>query len=665
MEFCVRCFRRPHVKLLSCIFFLATMAGAQGPLRVRIEARELTATPVSKLLYGNFIESGFGRQVDGMWAEMLYNRSFESIPPKRGWLNQSKGEDHSTKPWWHSGYEENEWRLAPGNSEAALQVTPFWGFHHGKQGARISNPSADRNAVLVQEGIFLRAGIQYRFRGYVRSGRDLTITVGLYREGDLRQPLAEKQVALRRGDWNEVTAEFPNAVFRGRATFGLTAPPASELSADDFSLMPADNLGGWRKDVVEALRKVRPGIIRFPGGCYASAFNWRDGVGPRSDRQPRISDFWGGLEYNDAGTDEFLQLCRMIGAEPFLVMNMMTGSPGDAADWVAYCNAPASHPMGALRARNGHAEPYGVRYWELDNETYRKWSPAEYARECIRYAEAARAVDRSLRFVAVGYGQFAKEVRTIVAIAGGQIDFISDRAKGEKHLEDQLGILKEYNRRAGRSVRLTNTEWLAPWEEVPPDSALPGGMLIGTDKDRRPLQEKQIRWRYAMNAARTLLMFQRFGGDFEFANFNNMANTWGQNVVECPKEEAFLSAVGRVFELYTTSGAAWPLALEPASPASGVHAQAAWDRDRKNLVLDLLNFGEQPVDLNFDASALPALAGEADVRVLFADSLMAHNTPAQREAIRREDSRGKIAAGGQIRIAARPFSITQAIVRLR
>ena len=306
-----------------------------------------------------------------------------------------------------------------------------------------------------------------------------------------------------------------------------------------------------------------------------------------------------------------------------------------------------------------------MKYWELDNETYRKWSPAEYARECIRYTQAARSVDPAIRFVAVGYGEFAKEVRQIVEIAGKSIDFISDRAKGEKHLEDQLLILKDYNQRSGRNVRLTNTEWLAPWEEVPPASALPGGMLIRTDKDRTPLQEKQIRWRYAMNAARTLLMFQRFGGEFDFANFNNMANTWGQNVIECPKEEAYLSAVGRVFELYTASGAAWPLALEPASPASGVYVQAAWDRARRSLVLDLINYNEKPIEVSFDVAALPAFAGEAAVRVLYAGSLMAHNTPEQQNAIMREDSRKKIVAARQITVSGRPFSITQAIIGRR
>ena len=304
------------MRFTNSILFFAALGCAEGQVRVKITARELASTPVSKLLYGNFIESGFGRQVDGMWAEMLYNRSFESIPPKLGWLEQSKGAGDSARPWWHSGYEENEWRLVSKDGEATLGHTAYRGFRHGKQGAQIANRSASGNAVLAQDGVFLRAGMRYLFRGYVRSRRVQTITVGLYREGNLTQPLAEKRVTLRAADWNEVTADFFNGDFRGRATFGLTVPPGSDITADDFSLMPADNIGGWRKDVVEALKRVRPGIIRFPGGCYASAFNWRDGVGPRSGRQPRISEFWGGLEYNDVGTDEFLHLCRLIGAEP-------------------------------------------------------------------------------------------------------------------------------------------------------------------------------------------------------------------------------------------------------------------------------------------------------------------------------------------------------------
>jgi len=120
-----------------------------------------------------------------------------------------------------------------------------------------------------------------------------------------------------------------------------------------------------------------------------------------------------------------------------------------------------------------------------------------------------------------------------------------------------------------------------------------------------------------------------------------------------------------VFELYTTSGAAWPLASEQNSPAAGVFTQAAWDRDRKRLVLDLLNYSERPAGVNFDLSALGLKAGTAEIRELLADSLMAHITSANPDAIRREDSHKELSRLDNLTVAARPFSITQVIVKRR
>jgi len=655
------------MKRLVCLLALGGFLAFAGPIRIRVTSDEMAAKPVNPLLYGNFIESGFGRQVDGMWAEMLFNRSFEPVPPSKGkWLQYGPGEDLTTKPWWHSGYEENRWRLAPGNPEAQFLVSSYWGFHHGKHSANLVNESASRKALLVQDGLYLRPGATYRFRGYLKPGRAASkagagvgVTVALCPRGDLTRPLVERVSPITKGPWLEFTAELPNPAYRGRASLVISIAPGTDIFLDDLSLVPADNLGGWRKDVVEGLERVHPTIIRFPGGCYASFFNWRDGVGPRSRRHPRQSDFWGGLEYNDVGTDEFLDLCRRIDAQPQLVVNMMTGTPEQAAEWVAYCNAPASDPMGKLRAANGHREPYGVKYWELDNEPYRKWTVEEYARQCADFSRAMKAVDPEIQLVACGYGPFAHSMAELLDGAGRFIDLVSDRAKGEQHLRDQLRIIGDYNRRTGRSIRLCNTEWLAPWNEVPPDSALPGAPLL--DK-KIPRQEQQITWRYAMNAARTLLMFQRLGGDFEFANFNNMANTWGQNVIECPKQEAFLSAAGRVFELFSRSPAAWPLKTELPADARDVVAQAAWDRDRKNLVLVILNYRNAEAKVDVDLSALDLRVTSAGITTLQADSLMSYNSSSNHDAVRRTEASRRLSSAHAFSLTVAPYSVTHVIL---
>jgi alpha-L-arabinofuranosidase len=657
------------------LLLAAAPVGAAPPVLVRVTARELAAKPVNPLIYGNFIESGFGRQVDGLRAEMLFNRSFERIPPFKGkWLTYPAGTDLTRLSWWHSGYEESEWRLQPGNPDAQFSISAYMGFHHGKQAAQVANRSAKLPAVLAQGGLVLRRGTGYSLRGFARAGRAAnrpetgTLTIALEKEGAQRERIAEAAVKLSGDAWTELKAEFANPAYDGRAALAISVPPGAAVFLDDMSLMPADHLGGWRRDAVELLRAVRPAIIRFPGGCYASFGNWRDGIGPASSRRPQESEFWGGLEYNDAGTDEFVNLCKLLKVEPFLVVNMMTGTPEEAADWVAYCNAPATHPMGRLRAAGGHATPYGVRYWELDNETYRKWSAAEYAAESVRFSRAMKAVDPRIKLVACNYGGFSRATEKLLEIAGAHIDLLSDRAKGERFLENKLATIREYNRRTGRHIRLCNTEWLAPWTEVDPDADQGGSGLINAQErtlpasERQPLQEKQVTWRYAMNAASTLLMFQRLGGDFEFANFNNLANTWGQNVIECPKEAAFLSAAGKVMELYSASPAAWPLALEGVGRDFTFQVQASLSADRKLVVVDVLNYRAGAVDAQVDLSALRLPLRAATFVELAADSPAAYNSVGQPGAVRRRPGTAAL-AGAKLAVKIAPFSVTQFVVK--
>jgi len=106
--------------------------------------------------------------------------------------------------------------------------------------------------------------------------------------------------------------------FKGQASFVLSVEAGGFVRVDGFSLRPSDSVRGWRKEVIEVLKRVKLAIIRFPGGCYASFYNWRDGAGPAIDRRPRGGTCWGGLENNDVGTAEFIDLCREIGAEPFI-----------------------------------------------------------------------------------------------------------------------------------------------------------------------------------------------------------------------------------------------------------------------------------------------------------------------------------------------------------
>jgi alpha-N-arabinofuranosidase len=148
------------------------------------------------------------------------------------------------------------------------------------------------------------------------------------------------------------------------------------------------NEGGIRRAVIDALKAIHAPVVRWPGGCFADSYNWRDGIGPASDRKAR-TNFWGGIEPNSFGTQEFLRFCTLTGAKPYLAANLRGLPAWDFQQWVEYCNSPAGSTTGAKeRAAQGHPEPYDVRYWGVGNESWGcggNFTPEEYATEFRRF----------------------------------------------------------------------------------------------------------------------------------------------------------------------------------------------------------------------------------------------------------------------------------------
>ncbi|MBZ0299493.1 MAG: alpha-N-arabinofuranosidase [Anaerolineae bacterium] len=163
--------------------------------------------------------------------------------------------------------------------------------------------------------------------------------------------------------------------------------------------------GGFRQDVVDALKAMPVPLLRWPGGCYADHYHWRDGIGnPRKTRLGMSC----GLQVEDdnsLGTHEFLALCRMLGAEPYLAGNVGSGSPQELCDWLEYCNTAIHTDLGDERAANGSREPFGVRLWGVGNENWGcggNYDAETYAREYRRYATMLRHVDPTAELVACG-----------------------------------------------------------------------------------------------------------------------------------------------------------------------------------------------------------------------------------------------------------------------
>jgi alpha-L-arabinofuranosidase len=129
------------------------------------------------------------------------------------------------------------------------------------------------------------------------------------------------------------------------------------------------NVNGFRKQAVDYLRQVGIPVLRWPGGCFADDYHWRDGIGPAAKRPKLVNIHWGNYtEDNSFGTHEFIGLCRMIGAEPYLAGNVGTGTPRELRDWVEYCNYPAGSTLADERITNGAREPFRVKYWGVGNE---------------------------------------------------------------------------------------------------------------------------------------------------------------------------------------------------------------------------------------------------------------------------------------------------------
>jgi alpha-N-arabinofuranosidase len=183
----------------------------------------------------------------------------------------------------------------------------------------------------------------------------------------------------------------------GRAIYEGIYDPKSKLSDSN----------GFRKDVLEEIKKLGVPIIRYPGGNFVSGYNWLDGIGPKANRPAVLDKAWNSINSNEFGTDEFLAWCRLVGTEPLLGLNLGTGTAEQAAALVEYCNLDKGTRWSDLRRKNGIAEPYKVQKWCLGNEMDGPWqighmSAAEYGLKAADAARQMRYVDPSLKLVACG-----------------------------------------------------------------------------------------------------------------------------------------------------------------------------------------------------------------------------------------------------------------------
>ena len=240
---------------------------------------------------------------------------------------------------------------------------------------------------------------------YAKGGGRLS--VALVRDGRI---LREQVLGFPGTDWKKFDISLPAGELSGDADFAILCTNGTVL-VDQVTLSTATGqaLGGFRPDILEAVKALHPTCLRWPGGGYVAQYYWQWGIGPQEQRYRWPHWMWMDYDQNCFGTDEFIKFCREVDSEPVIVVSVHFERPAeeydsilaDAVNWVRYCNAPATDEWGAKRAANGHPEPYNVKYWEIDNEMWEMG--IDRYEKCVRdFSTAMRKVDPSIKIIACG-----------------------------------------------------------------------------------------------------------------------------------------------------------------------------------------------------------------------------------------------------------------------
>ncbi len=405
---------------------------------------------------------------------------------------------------------------------------------------------------------------------------------------------------------------------------------------------PVPNVGGVRRDFIELLRKIRPPVLRWPGGCFADDYHWRDGVGPPNHRPRTVNLWWGqNVETNAFGTHEFISLCRAVGAQPYLAGNVGSGSPRELRDWVEYCNFPADSTLANLRRDNGSPQPFGVRLWGVGNENWGcggHFCPEDYAAEYKRFATYLPDLGGTPNFlIACGPD-------------GNNIDWT-------RRFFTRLGSFRRihgfaahyYCGTAGAATQYTPDQWYellykatlmerlilqqhAAMSEFDPDHQI--GLIVdewGTWHPPAPGRNPKHLWqqntmRDALVAAITLDIFNRHADKIIMANLAQTANVL-QALFLTDGEKLIATPTYHVFDMYKPhqggQGITMDIQADQQHQLPGLMGSASIQGE--TLTLSLVNpSASNPVEAAIEL--LGAQAKEVRITELFHPDIHAHNT---------------------------------------
>jgi alpha-N-arabinofuranosidase len=409
--------------LLAGVLLWGAAAGASEPARIVVRP-DVHLSHLDPNLYGHFAEMCFRVFYGGLWAEMLEARKFEG----------REGEYGIVRPWRSVG-RTPETHFLHDNTV----------FYSGGQSQKIvSREPPPHQTGVTQRGLYVEKGKTYQVRLNLRQqGLGSAVTVAL--EGQ-RGTYASREVRVPESGWQRFAFTLRSSETDRDAALTVKFSGSGALWLGTASVMPDDHLSGYRKDVVEVLRQIRMPHLRWPGGNFVSYYHWEDGLGDRDQRPARLNlaraieqegRYW---EPNDVGIEEFLELCRLLGTEPYLAVNAGDGTPEEAARLVEYCNGPATSVYGAKRAANGHSEPYRVKLWGIGNEMFGDWQGGHvdeetHARRVVAFSKAMRAVDPRIKLVACGARSwfYPRWNQALLELAKGHFDYLSLHSYARKY----------------------------------------------------------------------------------------------------------------------------------------------------------------------------------------------------------------------------------------
>lgn len=426
----------------------AGSATADARVAILLIDTERTSGSIDKRIYGHFLEEINHSAVDGLYAEQIRGCGFE-------------GKDFET--YWQ-----------PFSERGAVEHADI-DFRNGKKSVRLKCEGG--RAGIRQGRIYLAAGQVYDGSIWVK--REAGSARFSLRAADSRgAPIAAVPLAPAGSDWQELPFSFSSSVTDAQASVELVAEGTGTLLVDYFSMMRADarRNGMLRPDLLEALRDLAPPFIRWPGGSFASTYKWKDGIGPHVSRRYTPNVFWGGYsDYYGFGTDEFLGLCRKLGSEPLIVLPAPGTGPEQlqyAMDWVRYLNDPPTTEWGKVRAANGHSEPYGVRYFQIDNEPMNNgFTPDRYAEIVNVYGSKLRELAPGARIVACGQKRSNDMIwsQKIIDLAGKNFDVLGVHnyeyepvgfETGLRRIGNYLSKLRDYIRASAHPrIEIGVLEW--------------------------------------------------------------------------------------------------------------------------------------------------------------------------------------------------------------